>query len=152
MVRVRAVPRTFRALQIHQTVRRELEYPLNPGPSDATPYRAWLAAAQKIPPAEVLTRPLAVQHAPYNGGKGGGRRVGRQAFRMPQSLEYVEDGLRRRFYKDHPWELARPRVVVELDGKDAQSWDWSKGIRQPGMQLTGERYGRPQSIAPAIST
>ena len=31
-----------------------------------------------------------------------------------------------------------PVVVLELDGKDAQRCDWSKGIRQPGVALTGE--------------
>lgn len=58
----------------------------------------------------------------------------------PQRLEYEEDRLRKTFYQDHPWELARPRIVLENDGKDGQRVDWSKGVMQPGRQLNGERY------------
>lgn len=57
----------------------------------------------------------------------------------PQPIEYEEDRLRREFYKDHPWELARPRVVLENDGRDGQTGDWSR-IQQLGKPLTGERY------------
>jgi len=55
----------------------------------------------------------------------------------PQLIEYEEDRLRREFYRDHPWELARPRIVLENDGKDAQRCDWSR-IQQPGRPLSGE--------------
>lgn len=56
----------------------------------------------------------------------------------PQRIIHPEDELRQTFFKDHPWELARPRIAVELDGKDAQYLDWSTGLQQPGMQVTGE--------------
>jgi len=46
--------------------------------------------------------------------------------------------LRKRFFSDHPWELARPRVVLEKDGRDAEHVDWSKGLQQPGRPTTGE--------------
>jgi small subunit ribosomal protein S23 len=58
----------------------------------------------------------------------------------PQPIEYEEDHLRKVFYKDHPWELARPRIVLENDGRDGQKCDWSK-IQQVGRPLNGERYG-----------
>jgi len=35
-------------------------------------------------------------------------------------------------------ELARPRVITEFDGKDATRCDWSKGLQQFGVPLTGE--------------
>ena len=56
----------------------------------------------------------------------------------PQKIVNKEDILRRQFFGDHPWELARPRVVLEDDGKDGQRWDWSR-ISQPGRILDGER-------------
>ena len=63
----------------------------------------------------------------------------------PQLIEYEEDRLRREFYGDHPWELARPRVVLENDGKDGQRCDWSR-IQQLGRPLNGERYGSKLSV------
>jgi len=60
----------------------------------------------------------------------------------PQQIVYEEDSIRQDFYKDHPWELARPRILLETDGKDGQKCDWSK-LRQPGRPLNGERYGPP---------
>lgn len=29
-------------------------------------------------------------------------------------------------------------MIIEMDGKDALRYDWSKGLRQPGMPLCGE--------------
>jgi small subunit ribosomal protein S23 len=58
----------------------------------------------------------------------------------PAKIVYPEDRIRKAFYKDHPWELARPRMVLEQDGKDGQKYDWSK-IEQRGRELNGERYG-----------
>ena len=59
---------------------------------------------------------------------------------VPTNIKFQEDGLRTHFFKQHPWELARPRILVETDGKDAQRYDWSKGLRQPGLPLCGEWY------------
>jgi small subunit ribosomal protein S23 len=56
----------------------------------------------------------------------------------PQPIEYEEDVLRKEFYNDHPWELARPRIVLEDDGKDGQRVDWSR-LQQRGRPLNGER-------------
>ncbi len=46
--------------------------------------------------------------------------------------------LRREFFKDHPWELARPRMLLEDDGKDSQKTDWSH-LQQKEKALGGER-------------
>jgi small subunit ribosomal protein S23 len=51
----------------------------------------------------------------------------------------LESHLRTKFYKEHPWELARPRIVVEEDGADYVRQDWSK-MQQYGKPLDGERY------------
>jgi small subunit ribosomal protein S23 len=58
----------------------------------------------------------------------------------PQPIQYEEDRLRCEFYGDHPWELARPRIILENDGKDGQRCDWSR-IQQTGRPLNGERFG-----------
>ena len=57
---------------------------------------------------------------------------------QPVEIRYEEDKLRTRFFSDHPWELARPRVVLEQDGKEERDIDWSKGVQQPGRPITGE--------------
>ncbi|OQD85460.1 hypothetical protein PENANT_c010G01815 [Penicillium antarcticum] len=56
---------------------------------------------------------------------------------MPVELKYEEDQLRTEFFRDHPWELARPRVLLESTGKDFEHYDWSR-IEQPGKRLDGE--------------
>lgn len=63
----------------------------------------------------------------------------RKASRMfqPQRITLEEDRLRRDFFGDHPWELARPRVLLENDGKDYQRWDWSLK-QQAGRPVNGE--------------
>jgi len=94
----------------------------------------WYKTIGSIPPGEILTRTQPIQHRESNRKQ----RV-RKPSKMfkPQLIEYEEDRLRRKFYGDHPWELARPRIVLENDGKDGQRCDWSK-IQQPGRPLNGE--------------
>jgi small subunit ribosomal protein S23 len=58
---------------------------------------------------------------------------------LPVEIKYEEDQLRKEFFKDHPWELARPRILVEKTGKDFIHYDWSR-MQQPGKRLDGERY------------
>ncbi|KAI0025872.1 mitochondrial ribosomal protein [Xylariomycetidae sp. FL0641] len=123
--------RRTRPGRVYQTVTAQLKIPLLVRIAPKKP--VWYEAVQLIPPAETLTRPLPPQHKAPNPRA-------RKPSRMfqPQQLVYEEDGLRRTFYKDHPWELARPRMIIEMDGKDAQRYDWSKGLQQPGMPLCGE--------------
>ncbi|KAF9335679.1 mitochondrial ribosomal small subunit component [Podila minutissima] len=57
----------------------------------------------------------------------------------PQKIVYPEDKLRRRFYQDHPWELRRPRCLVETSGDGTQR-NWAS-LLQEGRSiadLTGE--------------
>ncbi|KAK3314650.1 mitochondrial ribosomal protein S25 [Apodospora peruviana] len=126
------VGRNFRAAQV---VRKARDFAASriakPGPGQAP---AWLAAVESIPPSEILTRPYPIQHTEP---KKRARRPSHNLFR-PTQIVYPEDELRQNFYRDHPWELARPKMVLEMDGKDARYRDWSKGIRQPGMALSGE--------------
>ena len=92
----------------------------------------WYHAVSDIPPAQTLTRP--VMRAPrVKGHKKPSRMF------QPMPIVYPEDKLRSEFFGDHPWELARPRVILENDGKDGEKWDWSR-IVQSGKKLDGERY------------
>ncbi|EEB09195.2 ribosomal protein subunit Rsm25 [Schizosaccharomyces japonicus yFS275] len=54
-----------------------------------------------------------------------------------RKLRWPEDALRKRFYQEHPWELARPRILSENDGQDFVYCDWSR-MDQPRKGLDGE--------------
>lgn len=47
-----------------------------------------------------------------------------QVHRVPK-LRFVEDSLRKIFYKQHPWELARPKNLIENSGEENNKCDWS---------------------------
>ncbi|KXT06829.1 hypothetical protein AC578_7216 [Pseudocercospora eumusae] len=89
----------------------------------------WYPVIGTIPPSTRLTRP-ALQRP---------QRPGKKASKLfkPLSLQYTEDQLRWEYYNDHPWELARPRVVLEDDGRDRERWDWSLpldyNLRRPNI-------------------
>lgn len=130
--------RNFRAARVLQRATDAAGIPLfastgtTRGRVNAKP-PAWFKAVQMVQPSETLTRPYPIQH----GAPDPRRRAPRSLYK-PTKLVYPEDELRQTFYRDHPWELARPRVIMELDGKDARYVDWSRGVRQPGVQLSGE--------------
>lgn len=56
--------------------------------------------------------------------------------RVPK-LEFLEDQLRDVFYHQHPWEFARPKVLVETLGDDNSRCDWSHML-QLAKPLDGE--------------
>jgi small subunit ribosomal protein S23 len=57
---------------------------------------------------------------------------------QPLPIRYEEDELRKQFYSHHPWELARPRVVLETTGDNFSLRDYSRNVRSPNMPLNGE--------------
>ncbi|KAH0496186.1 hypothetical protein TgHK011_003563 [Trichoderma gracile] len=129
--------RQIRPAGVYKAVSQELKHA--PMPGYAVPAPPWFAVMNSVPPSETLVRNVTPRHRmpnPKTMARAGSGKP-KKLFR-PQSVSYPEDALRTSFYKDHPWELARPRVVLELDGKDYQRCDWSKGLRQPGIPLTGE--------------
>lgn len=65
----------------------------------------------------------------------------------PQKIVYPEDKLRRRFYEDHPWELRRPRCLVETSG-DGTHRNWASLLQQGRSiaDLTGEEYVLSRSM------
>lgn len=115
----------------------------------------WVDVVGNIPPAEALVRNRTPQHQlvrqrlktlPGSSKpqvvfetQNTGRKP-KKASRMfrPVELKYEEDELRKEFFRDHPWELARPRVILETTGKDFENYDWSR-LKQPGKRVDGER-------------
>jgi small subunit ribosomal protein S23 len=124
----------FKPSRVYQTATQFLETQKSTAGGPLIP--PWYNTIGSIPPSEILTRIPSIQHR----DKVQNRRV-RKPSKMfiPQPITYEEDKLRKEFYSDHPWELARPRIILEQDGKDEQKCDWSK-IQQPGRQLNAERY------------
>ncbi|KAG5750800.1 hypothetical protein H9Q69_002630 [Fusarium xylarioides] len=123
--------RQIRPARVLQTVTEELNHTVLGGKSIPTP--PWYNIMQSVPPAETLVRNV----TPRIRGPKSKVTKPKNLYR-PQEIVYIEDRLRATFYRDHPWELARPRVILESDGKDYQHCDWSKGLRQPNIPLTGE--------------
>lgn len=117
----------FRALRVRQTARALVETRRDP----ALP--PWYKVVTDIPPSEILSRP--VQRAPRV--RGNAKKPSKMF--QPLPIAYPEDKLRSEFFNDHPWELARPRLVVEDSGNDAKGYNWAT-IVQPGKQLDGERW------------
>ncbi|KAJ5112282.1 37S ribosomal protein S25 [Penicillium argentinense] len=114
----------------------------------------WVDVVGEIPPAEALIRNRTAQHQLVRQRIQTNpeaskpqvvfevqekRRKPKKPSRLfkPVELRYEEDQLRQEFFRDHPWELARPRVVLESSGKDFENHDWSR-IQQPGKRLDGE--------------
>lgn len=63
------------------------------------------------------------------------KKVATNILYKPPKLSYLEDRLRQLFYEQHPWELSRPKIVIENElGKE---YDWSH-ILQLGKPLDGE--------------
>lgn len=123
--------RLFRAARLGKAARDSLNSRTVNRVTEVAP--PWLEVLETIPPTEILVRTIPVQH--QTPAKP--LRKPRNTYR-PQHIVYEEDELRTTFFKDHPWELARPRVMLETDGKDYQRVDWSKGLRQIGLPVTGE--------------
>ena len=119
----------FRPLRVHQTATQLLttERISKPPP--------WYNVVGSITPTQALVR---TQPLPHQKRKGRPSTKKASKLFQPQTIHYEEDALRKEFFKDHPWELARPRLVIENDGKDSQTMDWSR-IKQSEKALSGER-------------
>ena len=117
------IQRHLRPLRVHQATSRLLEV----GVLDREP--PWYRIVSAILPSTSLVRVAPEVHRKPNAR--------RQLFR-PQQIIYEEDQARQRFYSDHPWELARPRIVLENDGNDHLRYNWQQ-MMQPGKPLDGER-------------
>ncbi|KAJ4261689.1 mitochondrial ribosomal small subunit component [Fusarium torreyae] len=124
--------RQIRPARVLHTVSEELNHKILGQKSVPTP--PWYKIMQSVPPAETLVRNITPRHRAPNP-----RATKTKNLFRPQRITYLEDSLRTTFYKDHPWELARPRVILESDGKDYQHCDWSKGLKQPNIPFVVQR-------------
>jgi len=93
----------------------------------------WYQPVLDTPPYSDYSRKPAPQHSSHPDGQ---KPTDLREFK--QILHPLDVQIREKFYKQHPWELARPKVAVEEDGADYSRYDWSK-ITQVGKQLDGER-------------
>ncbi|CDR39217.1 CYFA0S03e00936g1_1 [Cyberlindnera fabianii] len=113
---------------------------------------AWLDVVGSNPPNKnFLHEPVAPQEQQtFKLGKGalnkktdGPLYKTRQSLRKgkniykPNKLRFVEDELRQLFFEQHPWELARPKILLENTGADIKTQDW-KTIKQLNKALDGE--------------
>ncbi|KAK9460368.1 mitochondrial 37S ribosomal protein mS23 [Lipomyces oligophaga] len=55
----------------------------------------------------------------------------------PKKIVYPEDAVRKAFFEHHPWELARPKLLIEEDALEFTRDDWSK-LEQDRRPLEGE--------------
>lgn len=86
----------------------------------------------------IRTTPVEFDTPPQGDVKAVSRKVKKsKKFFRPRYIQYPEDDLRKTFFADHPWELARPRILVEDSGNDGLNYDWSR-LQQPGKALDGE--------------
>lgn len=123
----------------------------------------WLDVTADIPPAQIFTRQQPIEHPltkirvksvippPDQDAQlppatttevttirpSQSKKKASQIF-QPVPIRYEEDELRKQFYSDHPWELARPRVVLETTGDNSSHRDYSRNVRSPNAPLNGE--------------
>jgi hypothetical protein len=97
----------------------------------------WYETVGAVRPPQILVRTQPVRLGP----RGKTLKCKASKIFQPVRLIYPEDRLRKAFFADHPWELARPRMVLEDDAKDGQRRDWAS-IIQESKPLDGERYAR----------
>lgn len=110
---------------------------------------AWFDVVANHPPATDLTRvPKTIKNSSYNDPilkmlNTKTRLTDKELanknnsiHRVPK-LKFVEDELRDLFYKKHPWEFSRPKVLIENEGNDNTKCDWSHMI-QLNKPLDGE--------------
>lgn len=94
----------------------------------------WYETIANNTPPQILVRTQPVQHT---GHKHATKK--RSKLFRPQTIHYPEDDLRKEFFSDHPWELARPRVILEDSGTEYQEKTW-ESVRPEGNELSGEKY------------
>ncbi|KAJ2159778.1 mitochondrial ribosomal small subunit component [Coemansia sp. RSA 552] len=131
----------------------------------------WLQAMRKVPPADSLVRDPTVfstkgkldfEKGPEESGPAddtlGGMQIKRRLPKgcvshshkssrlraksnRPPKIVFPEDRLRREFYKNHPFETYRPRILMEMTGKNERKWSQ---LSDEAGEVTGEDVVRFQ--------
>ncbi|CAG8643910.1 18617_t:CDS:2, partial [Acaulospora morrowiae] len=74
----------------------------------------WYPVMKAYPPGpSILRSPLQFQKTSLRENNKRKVKHLKTKVSKPQPIEFPEDKLRRRFYKDHPYELLRPQVLIE---------------------------------------
>jgi small subunit ribosomal protein S23 len=85
---------------------------------------AWYSAMKNFPPGQSLLRsPLQFREKDLSDHNLRLRRIKKSHSQKhmktknprPQKICYMLDSLRRDFYRDHPYELLRPQILIEQD-------------------------------------
>lgn len=115
---------------------------------------SWYNVVAAVPPATDLTKkpinlqtnqaadPVSQLYSSQNGvyktrvSASDRKQKNNSVSRIPK-FEFVEDQLRDVFYHQHPWEFARPKVLVENSGDEHSKCDWSRML-QLHKPLDGE--------------
>lgn len=97
----------------------------------------WLPTVARIPPSsDIARKPPPSFHATSSSSSASRAGKVRKVFAI-QRIKYLEDGLRERFYKEHPWELARPVLLIESGHPSTGGGEWTS-LRRGGRQVSGE--------------
>lgn len=101
---------------------------------------AWYRVLARNPPRHAFTKSIRKDHLEQlqkdkprlekNASSG-------SILLRPRKLQFVEDELRTLFYKQHPWELADGKIMVENESTIATQYDWSR-LAQFTKKLDGE--------------
>ncbi|KAJ3116645.1 mitochondrial ribosomal small subunit component [Nowakowskiella sp. JEL0407] len=126
-------PAWYAAVQLHQPAAVSLRTvdPLETGQFIPTGYVANMAR-ERLLEATSPKRRQKSHHLKYKI----------QHFSKPLEIRFPEDDLRDRFYKQHPWELHRPVVILETDETlnacTARDWSTIYGGNYSTHGVTGE--------------
>lgn len=101
----------------------------------------WYDAIKQNPPSDLFCAYRAI--LPEETGSFYTRRVGQRKrpnyITKPQAIVYPEDKVRDTFYASHPFELSRPRSLLQYESS-FDAYDWSKNIygNRADLDVCGE--------------
>ncbi|KAK9450807.1 mitochondrial 37S ribosomal protein mS23 [Limtongia smithiae] len=99
---------------------------------------AWYKAVLENPPTTDFIPKLTLEDlAKFKKSKDIKKPLKTRDLFKPKRVIFPENHIRTIFYTQHPWELARPKIVIEEDALDFTRHDWSK-MDQQLRQLDGE--------------
>lgn len=102
---------------------------------------AWFDVVANHPPAKDLTRvPKTLKQSTYQDPalkiiNAKTRLTNKEIQNKNNSIhkvpkiKFIEDELRDLFYKRHPWEFSRPKILIENNGDENSKCDWSHMIQ-----------------------
>ncbi len=103
---------------------------------------AWYSAMEKFPPSQNLLRsPLQFRkktkrHKFYTNTHS--QKHLKTKIPRPRPIYYMEDRLRREFYRDHPYELLRPQILMENNDRIVEDYSESLSTLKFPCRVTGE--------------